>query len=113
ADASATEIARIYTAGVAMTTTSDEIDLTATPRVRPSAARCTSIQVSGVDADDKRVEIIAPGATLRIAVRVRADAPVSQALLGVEIMDERGRPALGISTDTIHTWFDLGAGESR
>lgn len=113
ADASATEIARIYTAGVAMATTSDEIDLTEMPRVRPSAARCTSIQVGAIDADGARVETIAPGATLRIVVGIRADAPVSQALLGVEIMDERGRPALGISTDTIHAWFDLDAGEKR
>src|SRR6185436_17193294 len=49
ADASASEIMWLYTAGVDMATTTSEVDLTTLPRTRPSAARCTSIQVSAVD----------------------------------------------------------------
>ncbi|CAN5311622.1 hypothetical protein BH09GEM1_BH09GEM1_18760 [soil metagenome] len=113
ADASASEITRIYTAGVAIAATNDEVDLTGMPRVRPGAARCTSIQIGAIDRDGRPVETISPGSTVQMIVGIHAEAPVSQALLGVEVMDERGRPALGISTDTIHFWIDLDAGESR
>ena len=113
ADASATEIARLYTAGVAMATTTEEVDLSALPRARAGPARCTTIRVSAVDANGTVLDAIIPGSTMQVVVGVQASAPVSQALLGLEVMDERGRPALGISTDVIDGWIDLKAGESK
>ena len=113
ADASATEITRLYTAGVAMATTSDEVDLTVLPRARQAAARCTKVQVVAVDAAGTALDAIVPGSTVQVSVTVEAHGPVSRALLGVEVMDERGRPALGISTDTVDGWIDLRAGEMR
>ncbi|MEP7001992.1 MAG: ABC transporter ATP-binding protein, partial [bacterium] len=113
ADASASEIARLYTAGVAMATTTDEVDLTTLPRARPSAARCTAIQVCGVDAHGVVTEAIETGSTVQLTVTISATAPVSHAVLGVEVMDERGRPALAISTDTVDGWIDLRAGDVR
>ena len=113
ADASASEITRLYTAGVAMATTTEVVDLTSLPRTKPSAARCTAIQVSAVDAAGVVLDAIVPGATVQLSVTVSASAAVSHALLGVEVMDERGRPALGISTDTVDGWIDLQVGETR
>ena len=113
ADASAMEITRIYTAGVAMTTTTEEVDLSTLPRTKAGPAQCTTIQVCAIDGSGTPLDAIIPGATLQIIVGLRADVAVSQALLGVEIMDERGRPALGISTDAVHAWIDLEAGQSR
>ena len=113
ADASATEITRLYTAGVAMATTTDEVDLTVLPRAKPAAARCTAIQVHAVDAGGVALDAIVPGATLQFSVTVEATTSVSNALLGVEVMDERGRPALGISTDVVDGWIDLAAGQKR
>ena len=113
ADASATEITRLYTAGVAMATTSDEVDLTPLPRAKRGAARCTKIQVNAVDAAGTALEAIVPGSTVQVSVTVEAGAPVSHALLGVEVMDERGRPAFGISTDTVDGWIDLREGDTR
>ena len=113
ADASATEITRLYASGVAMATTASEVDLTGLPRHKPSAARCTSIRVRGVDAAGNELDAVMPGSTLEVTVTVAATEPVSRALLGVEIMDERGQPAIGISTDTEDGWIDLAAGESR
>lgn len=113
ADASASEITRIYTAGVAMATTTEEVDLSALPRTKTGAGRCTSIRVSAVDSMGTTLESIVPGSTMQIVVGVHAQALISQALIGVEIVDERGRPALGISTDVVDGWIDLAADESR
>ena len=113
ADAAASEITRLYTAGVAMATTTEEVDLTLLPRARPTAARCTAIQVCAVDADGVPLDSIVPGSTVQVTVTAEATSPVLRALLGVEVMDERGRPALGISTDSIDVWFDLDAGCAR
>ena len=113
ADASASEITRLYTAGVAKATTRDEVDLTSLPRARATAARCTSIQVNAVAKDGTVLDSIVPGCTLQISVRVDAMENVARALLGVEAMDERGRPAFGLSSDVVDGWFDLAAGESK
>ena len=113
ADASASEITRLYTAGVAMATTTDEVDLTALPRATRSAAQCTKIQVSALDELGTPVDAIVPGATVQLTVTVTASAPVARAFLGVEVMDERGRAAIGISTDTRDGWLALNAGETK
>jgi lipopolysaccharide transport system ATP-binding protein len=113
ADADASEITRLYTAGVAMATTTDVVDLTALPRSKQTAARCSAIQVCAVDEVGVALDAIIPGATLQVSVTVEATAPVSRALLGIEVMDSRGRPALGISTDTVDGWIDLAAGETK
>jgi lipopolysaccharide transport system ATP-binding protein len=113
ADASASEITRLYSSGVAMATTTEEVDLTGLPRAKPSAARCTSIQVCAVDALGTALDAITPGSTVQVAVTIEAKSSVSHGLLGVEVMDERGRPALGISTDTMDGWVDLDGGEMR
>ncbi len=113
ADASASEITRLYTAGVAMATTMEEVDLTPLPRARPTAAQCIAIQVHAIDASGVPLESIVPGSTIQVTVTLLASSPVLRALLGVEVMDERGRPALGISTDAIDAWFDLDAGVAR
>ncbi|MEP6617711.1 MAG: ABC transporter ATP-binding protein [bacterium] len=113
ADASASEITRLYTAGVAMVTTTEEVDLVSLPRARATSARCTTIQVCAVDRNGIVLDSIVPGSTVQVTVTVDAVAPVLRALLGVEVMDERGRPALGISTDSIDAWFDLEAGGQR
>ena len=113
ADASASEITRLYTAGGAMATTREEVDLTPLPRARPTAAQCIAIQVYAVDASGVPLESIVPGSTIQVTVTLLATSPVLRALLGVEVMDECGRPALGISTDAIDAWFDLDAGVAR
>ncbi len=113
ADASASEITRLYTAGVAMATTTDEVDLTPLPRAKPSAARCTKIQVCAVDGGGQALDAIVPGSTVQFTITAEGTAPVARALLGIEVMDERGRPAIGISTDTVDGWFDLEAGGER
>ena len=113
ADASASEITRIYTAGVAMATTTEEVDLTSLPRTKTGPARCTTIRVGAVDSTGTVLDAIIPGSTLEVVVGVHASAPVLQALIGVEVMDERGRPALGISTDVVDGWIDLGCRASR
>ena len=112
ADASASEITRLYSSGVSMATTTAEVDLTTLPRAKPTAARCTAIQVCAVDTAGTALAEIIPGSTLQITVTVEAMAPVSRALLGVEAIDERGRPAFGVSTDTIDGWFDLDGGST-
>ena len=113
ADAAASEITRLYTAGVAMATTTEEVDLCALPRTKTGPARCTTIRVGAVDSAGTVLEAIIPGSTMQVVVGVHASAPVSQALIGIEVMDERGRPALGISTDVVDGWIDLDAGERR
>jgi lipopolysaccharide transport system ATP-binding protein len=112
-DASASEITCLYTSGVAMATTTDEVDLTAFPRSKRSAARCTSIQVSAVDTLGAPIDEITPGATLQMSVTVAATAAVSRAYLVVEVIDERGRPAVGITTDTVDGRIALDAGETK
>ncbi|MEO8338030.1 MAG: ABC transporter ATP-binding protein, partial [bacterium] len=114
ADASAADITRLYTAGVAMATTTDEVDLTQLPRTKRTSAQCTKIQVGAVDEFGVPLDTIMPGATVAVTVTVTATAPVSRAFLGVEVMDERGRPAIGISTDmAADGWITLDAGQSK
>jgi lipopolysaccharide transport system ATP-binding protein len=113
ADASASEITRLYSAGVAMATTTDEVDLTPLPRNKRSAAQCTAIQVSAIDEIGVPLDAIMPGATVQVCVTVAATGPVSRAMLVVEIMDERGRPAIGITTDMADGWISLEAGQSK
>ena len=113
ADASASEITRLYTAGVAMSTTSEVVDLTGLPRARQTAGQCTAIQVCAVDAVGTPLDAIVPGSTLQVSVTVAAKTQISRALLGVEVMDSRGRPALGVSTDTVDGWINLDPGETR
>ena len=113
ADASASEITRLYSSGVTMATTSDEVDLTGLPRTKATAARCTRARVGAVASDGAPLDIIYPGSDLEFAITVEATGTVSRALLGIEVMDERGRPALGVSTDTADGWIDLVAGETR
>ncbi|MEO5817997.1 MAG: Wzt carbohydrate-binding domain-containing protein [Gemmatimonadaceae bacterium] len=104
---------RLYTAGVAMATTTDEVDLTPLPRAKRTAAQCTGIQVSAVDGFGVPLDAIVPGTTVQVTVTVTATAPVSRAFLGVEVMDERGRPAIGISTDMADGWISLDARQSK
>lgn len=113
ADASAEEVARLYVDGVAMAKSGDAVDVTTVPRARTTAARCVTIGVHAVDAAGIALDVILPGAALEIVVSVRATTPVSRALLGIEVEDERGRSAFVLSTDTVNGWFDLGAGEAR
>ncbi len=113
ADASASEITRLYTSGISVATASDDVDLTPLPRTKGSAARCTRIRVRGIETDGTPREIIHPGSDLEFTVTVKAHEAVSRALIGIEVMDERGRPALGVSTDTVDGWIDLAAGEER
>jgi len=112
ADASAVEITRQYAAGVA-STTSEEVDLTAVPRMKRSPARFTSVKVTGLDATGAATDTIAPGSTIEIVLTVGADERVSRAVVGVDVMDERGRPAAGVSTDTSDVWFDVDANGTR
>ncbi|MEO6525236.1 MAG: ABC transporter ATP-binding protein [Gemmatimonadaceae bacterium] len=112
ADASATEITRMYAAGVA-STTSEVVDLTAVPRMKRSAARFTAVRVAGIDAAGTPTANITPGTSLEIVLTVSADDRVSRAVVGVDVMDERGRPAAGVSTDSSDVWFDVEAGGSR
>ncbi len=111
ADASASEVTRLYSAGVAMATTTEEVDLTPLPRSKGSHAKFTSIQVYAVDAHGTPLDAVVPGSTLEMTIGIATTAPVSRALIGVEIIDDRGRPALGISTDTVDAWIDLSAGQ--
>jgi lipopolysaccharide transport system ATP-binding protein len=113
ADASASEITRLYTAGVAMATTTSEVDLTDFPRSKRTAAQCATIRVTAIDEFGTPLDVIMPGSTVEMTVSVTAAAPVSRAFLGVEVMDERGRPAIGVSTDTVDGWIALDAGESK
>ena len=113
ADASASEITRLYTAGVAMATTTDEVDLTGMPRTKHTATRCTAIQVIAVDESGSPLDVITPGCVLQVAVTITSSAAVSRAFLGVEMTDERGRPAIGVSTDTVDAWIHLAAGEAK
>jgi lipopolysaccharide transport system ATP-binding protein len=112
ADASAAEVTRMYAAGVAHTT-SDEVDLTAVPRMKRSAARFTAVRVGGVDASGVATDTITAGSSIEIVLTIGADQRVSRAVVGVDVMDERGRPAAGVSTDTRDVWFDVDAGGSR
>ncbi|HEV7993867.1 MAG TPA: ABC transporter ATP-binding protein [Gemmatimonadaceae bacterium] len=106
ADASAAEVTRLYAAGVA-TTTSDEVDLTDVPRMKRSAARFTAVRVSGRDASGQPAAEIMAGSSVEIVLTVGADERVKSAVVGVDVMDERGRPAAGVSTDSSDVWFDV------
>jgi lipopolysaccharide transport system ATP-binding protein len=112
ADASAPEITRLYAAGVA-STTSEVVDLSAVPRMKRTSARFTSVRVTGVDASGAALDAIHPGSSLEIALTVAADARVSRAVVGVDVMDERGRPGAGVSTDSTDVWFDVEANGER
>jgi lipopolysaccharide transport system ATP-binding protein len=112
ADASAAEITRLYAAGVA-TTTSDEVDLTSVPRMKRSAARFAAVRVGGIDASGQGTDTIMAGSSLEIVLTVGADERVKSAVVGVDVMDERGRPAAGVSTDSSDVWFDVEANGER
>ena len=112
ADASATEITRMYAAGVA-STTSEVVDLTAIPRMKRTAARFTAVQVCGVDGSGAAMESITPGSSVEVTLTIGADQRVSRAVVGVDVMDERGRPAAGVSTDSADVWFDVEANGTR
>ena len=112
ADASAAEVCRMYAAGVASTTT-DVVDLTGMPRTKRSPARFTAVRVNGVDVDGNATDGITSGGSIEITLTVGADERVSRAVAGVDIVDERGRPAAGVSTDSRDVWFDVEAGGSR
>jgi lipopolysaccharide transport system ATP-binding protein len=112
ADASAAEITRLYAAGVA-TTTNDEVDLTSVPRMKRTAARFTAVQVSGQDASGRPTSDIMAGSTIEITLTIGADERISRAVVGVDVMDERGRPAAGVSTDSSDVWFDVDANGQR
>jgi lipopolysaccharide transport system ATP-binding protein len=112
ADASAAEICRMYTAGVA-TTTSEEVDLTPLPRAKRSPARFTAVRVNGVDASGRATDGIVSGGSVEITLTIAADQRVSRAVAGVDIVDERGRPAAGVSTDSRDVWFDVESGGIR
>jgi lipopolysaccharide transport system ATP-binding protein len=112
ADASAAEVCRQYAAGVAATTSS-VVDLTGMPRMKRSPARFTAVRVNGVDASGAPTDGIVSGGTVEITLTIGADERVSRAVAGVDIVDERGRPAAGVSTDSRDVWFDVEAGGSR
>ena len=112
ADASAAEVCRLYAAGVA-STTSDEVDLSGVPRMKRSPARFTAVRVNGVDASGRATDGIVSGGSLAITVTIGADQRVSRAVAGVDIVDERGRPAAAVSTDSRDVWFDVEAGGAR
>jgi lipopolysaccharide transport system ATP-binding protein len=112
ADASAAEVCRQYAAGVA-STTSDEVDLAGVPRAKRSSARFTAVRVAGVDAAGRATDGIVSGRSIEITLTVRADERVSRAVAGIDVIDERGRPAAGVSTDSRDLWFDVEAGGAR
>jgi lipopolysaccharide transport system ATP-binding protein len=112
ADASAADVCRMYTAGVAATT-SEQVDLTEMPRTRRSPARFTAVRVTGVDASGRATDGIVSGGSLEITLTIGADQRVSRAVAGVDIVDDRGRPAAGVSTDSRDVWFDVEAGATR
>jgi lipopolysaccharide transport system ATP-binding protein len=112
ADASAPEVCRLYAAGVA-STTSDEVDLAGVPRLKRSAARFTGVRVNGVDASGRATDGIVSGGSIEITLTIGADQRVSRAVAGVDIIDERGRPAAGVSTDSRDVWIDVEAGGTR
>jgi lipopolysaccharide transport system ATP-binding protein len=112
ADASAAEVCRLYAAGVA-STTMEEVDLTAVPRMKRSPARFTAVRVNGIDAVGNPTDGFVSGGTLEITLTIGADQRVSRAVAGVDIVDERGRPAAGVSTDSRDVWLDVDAGGER
>ena len=112
ADGTAAEITRLYAAGVA-TTTNDEVDLTSVPRMKRSAARFTSVRVGGVDAAGAPSDAVMAGGSVEIVLTIGADERISRAVVGVDVMDERGRPAAGVSTDSRDVWFDVEANGQR
>jgi hypothetical protein len=67
----------------------------------------------GLDASGAATDGVVSGGSLEITLTIGADQRVSRAVAGVDIVDERGRPAAGVSTDTRDVWFDVEAGGSR
>ena len=112
ADASASEVCRMYAAGVA-SRMNEVVDLTGMPRAKRSPARFTAVRVNGVDAAGNSTQGIASGGSLEITLTIGADERVSRAVAGVDLVDERGRAAAGVSTDSRDVWFDVEAGGSR
>jgi len=112
ADADASEICRMYAAGVA-STTSNEVDLTSVPRAKRSAARFSAVRVSGIDAGGAAIDTIHSGGSVEVVLTLSAEQRVSRAVVGVDVMDERGRPAAGVSTDASDVWFDVDAEGAR
>ncbi len=112
ADSSAAEICRMYAAGVAATTT-DVVDLTGVPRAKRSPATFTAVRVNGVDASGRATEAIVSGGSIEITLTIAADQAVSRVVAGVDIVDDRGRAAAGVSTDSRDVWFDVEAGGTR
>jgi lipopolysaccharide transport system ATP-binding protein len=112
ADASAAEVCRMYGAGVAATTT-EVVDLADVPRTHRSPARFTAVRVNGVDASGRATDEIVSGGSIEITLTIGADQRVSRAVAGVDIVDDRGRPAAGVSTDSRDVWFDVESGATR
>ena len=112
ADAPASEVCRQYAAGVA-STTNEVVDLTSMARAKRSPARFTAVRVNGVDASGHATDGVVSGGSIEITLTVSADERVSRAVAGVDITDERGRAAAGVSTDSRDVWFDVEAGGSR
>ncbi len=113
ADGPAADVAATYSAGVRrVEPNGSPTNLRDRSRARASAAHCTSVAVSAEDAGGAP-SVLIPGATLVVSVTFDAHAAVRRALLGVLLNDERGRPALGVSTDTADVWIDADAGETR
>ena len=102
----------MYAAGVAATT-SEQVDLTGMSRTKRSPARFTAVRVTGVDASGRATDGIVSGGSLEITLTIAADQPVSRMVAGVDIVDDRGRAAAGVSTDSRDVWFDVEAGAAR
>jgi hypothetical protein len=81
--------------------------------MKHSAARFTAVRVGGLDRAGEPIDRIHPGGSLEISLTVGADERLSRAVVGVDVMDERGRPAAGVSTDSTDVWFDVDAGGAR
>ena len=94
-------------------TTTDQVDLTSVPRTKRSPARFTAVRVSGLDASGHPTDGVVSGGSIEITLTVSANERVSRAVAGVDIVDERGRPAAGVSTDSRDVWLDVEAGGSR
>jgi hypothetical protein len=69
--------------------------------------------VSGLDPSGQPSPEIMAGSTIEIVLTVGADERISRAVVGVDVMDERGRPAAGVSTDSRDVWFDVDANGQR
>ena len=102
----------MYSAGVAATTT-DVVDLTGVPRTKRSPATFTAVRVNGVDASGRATDGIVSGGSIEITLTIAGDQAVSRVVAGVDIVDDRGRAAAGVSTDSRDVWFDVEDGGTR